>query len=107
MSAIAPMGSAPPELPADLASPEFRPGAPSAAQGATVPFGQLLSEGLSQVNHDLVTSQVEMQRLATGDIQNLHQVMIRLEESRISFQLMLQVRGRLLEAYQDVMRMQI
>jgi flagellar hook-basal body complex protein FliE len=48
-----------------------------------------------------------MQRLAAGEVQNLHQIMIRLEESKLSFQLMLQVRNRLLEAYQDVMKMQI
>jgi flagellar hook-basal body complex protein FliE len=33
--------------------------------------------------------------------------MIRLEETKLAFQLMVQVRNRLLEAYQDVMRMQI
>ena len=33
--------------------------------------------------------------------------MIRLEEAALSFQLMLQVRNRVLEAYQDVMRMQV
>jgi flagellar hook-basal body complex protein FliE len=48
-----------------------------------------------------------LQRLATGDVQNLHQVMIGLEESRLSFQLFMQVRNRMLEAYQDIMKMQI
>jgi flagellar hook-basal body complex protein FliE len=33
--------------------------------------------------------------------------MVNLEESRLSFQLMMQVRSRCCEAYQDVMRMQI
>jgi flagellar hook-basal body complex protein FliE len=42
-----------------------------------------------------------------GNVQNLHQVMIRLEESRLAFQLTMQVRNRLLESYQDVMRMQV
>ena len=65
------------------------------------------SDGLRQVSEQLQTSQVDLQRLASGDVGNLHQVMIRLEESRISFQLMLQVRNRLLESYQEVMRMQV
>jgi flagellar hook-basal body complex protein FliE len=38
---------------------------------------------------------------------NLHQVMLHLEESRIGLQLLLQVRNRVLEAYQDVMKMQV
>jgi len=75
------------------------------ASGAT--FGHLVSQGLQQVTNQLQTSQVDLQHLAAGDIDNLHQVMIRLEQSRLSFQLMVQVRNRLLESYQEVMRMQV
>jgi flagellar hook-basal body complex protein FliE len=67
----------------------------------------MVSSGLQNVNEQLFTSQTDLQRLALGDAQNLHQIMIRLEESRLSFQLMMQVRNRLLEAYQDVMKMPI
>lgn len=70
-------------------------------------FGQLVSDGLAQVNNQLIGSQVDLQKLAMGDAQNLHQIMINLEESRVSFQLMMQVRSRLLEAYQDIMKMPI
>lgn len=70
-------------------------------------FSNMVSQGLAQVNEQLQTSQADLQALATGDVQNLHQVMIRMEESRLSFQLMLQVRNRLLESYQDIMKMQI
>lgn len=72
-----------------------------------VDFGQLVSSGIAEVNQQLVASQVDLQRLATGDVQNLHQVMMGLEETRLSFQLLLQVRNRMLEAYQDVMKMQV
>lgn len=70
-------------------------------------FGQLVSQGLSQVNQQLLASQTDLQHLALGDAQNLHQIMINMEETRMSFQLMMQVRSRLLEAYQDLMKMQI
>jgi flagellar hook-basal body complex protein FliE len=70
-------------------------------------FGQLVSQGLQTVNQQLQASQVDLQRLASGEVENLHQVMLRLEQSRLSFQLMLQVRNRLLESYQEVMRMQV
>ena len=62
---------------------------------------------MQEVNTQLLASQVDLQRLATGDADNVHDIMVRLEESRIALQLMLQVRNRVLEAYQDVMRMQI
>ncbi|KHK58668.1 flagellar hook-basal body protein FliE [Ralstonia sp. A12] len=72
-----------------------------------VGFGDMVSQGLGEVNQQLLVSQTGLQQLATGNVQNLHQVMIGLEESRLSFQLLLQVRNRLLEAYQDVMKMQV
>ena len=70
-------------------------------------FLQRVSEGLQEVNQQLLTSQVDLQRLAVGDAENLHEIMIRLEEGRISLQLVMQVRNRVLEAYQEVMRMQV
>jgi flagellar hook-basal body complex protein FliE len=70
-------------------------------------FGDLIVQGLSQVNEQLMINQSDLQQLAVGDVQNLHQIMIRMEESRLSFQLLMQVRSRALEAYQDVMKMQV
>ena len=70
-------------------------------------FSDMVSHGIADVNSQLLTSQVDLQALATGDVQNLHQIMMRLEESRVSFQLLVQVRNRLLESYQEVMKMQI
>jgi flagellar hook-basal body complex protein FliE len=70
-------------------------------------FGTLVSEGLHRVDAQLHTSETDLQRLATGNVDNLHQIMIRLEETRLSFQLMMQVRNRVLDSYQEVMRMQV
>ncbi len=107
MTALPPVGALAPEqlsalFPTDLVAPGNVP--PTQTQGA---FGNMISHGLSQVNDQLLATQTDLQALATGDVQNVHQTMIRLEEARLSFQLMMQVRGRLLEAYQDVMKMQI
>jgi flagellar hook-basal body complex protein FliE len=78
-----------------------------AAPAAGSSFGHMVTDGLRNVSEQLQRSQADLQSLARGDADNLHQLMIRLEESRISFQLMLQVRNRLLESYQEVMRMQL
>ena len=107
MTAIEPIASAAAEqlaasLPA-LNAAGFR----AAHSPAENSFGQLMTHGLGRVNEQLLVSQTDLQALATGEVQNLHEVMIRLEESRIAFQLLMQVRGRLLEAYQDVMKMQV
>ena len=44
---------------------------------------------------------------AAGEVASLHEVMIHMEETKLSFQLLAQVRNRLLDAYQEVMRMQV
>lgn len=80
------------------------------AETATAPgtaFTQQVAQGLGQVNQQLLVAQAELQQLAVGGDVSLHQVMLHLEESRIALQLMLQVRNRVLEAYQDLMKMQI
>jgi flagellar hook-basal body complex protein FliE len=96
-------------LPMEKAAPLTQWSDPAIARAApnTIGFSELVSQGLEQVNRQLLTSQTDLQNLAAGNVQNLHQIMIRLEESKLSFQLMMQVRSRLLEAYQDVMKMQL
>jgi flagellar hook-basal body complex protein FliE len=110
MNGIAAAQAVAPEILDDL--PPLAQGLPHAApQVAGTPpassFGELFAQGLEDVNRSLLASQVDMQRLATGDAGNLHRVMIRLEESRVSFQVLLQARNHLLEAYEAVMKMQV
>ncbi|ATG19685.1 flagellar hook-basal body complex protein FliE [Ralstonia pickettii] len=92
---------------AEAASDVLPATAPMPVAAPAGQFGDMVNQGLAGVNQQLLVSQTDLQQLAAGDVQNLHQVMIRLEESRLSFQLLLQVRNRLLEAYQDVMKMQV
>ncbi|MGK5049013.1 flagellar hook-basal body complex protein FliE [Janthinobacterium sp. GB4P2] len=86
-----------PEAMATIATP------PSPAGG----FGHWFSTELQAVNTRLVNADHQIQQLAVGDVENLHEVMIHLEEAKLSFQLLAQVRNHLLEAYQEVMRMQV
>jgi flagellar hook-basal body complex protein FliE len=79
----------------------------AAAGPIAVPFAQLLGQGVEAVNQRLLASQSDLQGVALGEATNLHEVMVGLEESRIALQLMVQVRNRLLESYQEVMRMQV
>jgi flagellar hook-basal body complex protein FliE len=83
------------------------PGWTRAGAPGSTPFGALISSGLQQVNDNLLASEAGMRDLAAGGVENMHRSMIRLEEARLSFQLMVQVRNRLLESYQELMRMQV
>ena len=69
--------------------------------------GKFFSELVSKVNDIQVQSDKSVQGLASGENKNLHEVMISMEKASISFQFMSSVRNKALEAYQEVMRMQV
>lgn len=69
--------------------------------------GKFFSELVSKVNDMQVQSDKAIQGLASGENKNLHEVMIAVEKSSLSFQFMSQVRNKAIEAYQEVMRMQV
>lgn len=104
IAAIAALSQAPSAAPI---APVALPGAAPAGVDASGRFDQIVSDGLGKVNESLLAAQSGVQALAAGTAPDLHRVMIQMEESQLSFQLMLQVRNRLLEAYQDVMKMQV
>src|SRR5438034_1048669 len=74
-------------------------------QGAD--FEKVLDRELNALNAQLGSAEQSLTDLASGANGNLHRVMLDLEQARLSFQLAVQVRNKLLESYQDVMRMQI
>ena len=70
-------------------------------------FGETLSESIAQVNELQKAAETAAQDLAMGKSKDIAQTLIAIEKASISFQLMMQVRNRMLEAYQEVMRMQV
>ncbi len=76
------------------------------AQGAKS-FAQTLKDAVNNVNQLQVKSDVEMQRLATGQTKNIPEVMIASEKADIAFKLLMQVRNKIIDAYQEVMKMQV
>lgn len=75
----------------------------SPAEGA----GKFFSELVSKVNDLQTKSDASIQGLASGENKNLHEVMISMEKASVSFLFMSQVRNKAVEAYQEVMRMQV
>ena len=80
---------------------------PSQASGNSQGFAELLRDAVEAVNH----LQHEAGRLedavAKGENMNIHQAIIAGEKAGLSFRLMMQVRNKMLEAYEQVMRMQV
>jgi flagellar hook-basal body complex protein FliE len=69
--------------------------------------GKFFSELVSKVNDLQTKSDTSIQSLASGENKNLHEVMISMEKASVSFLFMTQVRNKAIEAYQEVMRMQV
>lgn len=70
-------------------------------------FADWMNGELTSLNDQILSSEVELRKLATGETSNLHHVMMELEKSKTSFQLTLQIRNKLLEGYRELMKMQI
>jgi flagellar hook-basal body complex protein FliE len=70
-------------------------------------FGDLLSEMVQKTDAGQKASAATTGALLSGQNVPLHQVMIASEEASVSFQLMLEVRNKLLDGYQELMRMQV
>ena len=80
--------------------------APLPGEG-TPKFSDTLSSMIEQVDASSKTAAQSVEDIVAGKEGNLHEVMASVEEASLSFQLMLEIRNKLLESYQELMRMQI
>ncbi len=70
-------------------------------------FGQVLADAINKVNElELAAEQGSMQ-LAAGEVTDLHQVMLAAEKAELALDLTLAMRNKVLEAYQEIMRMPV
>ena len=70
-------------------------------------FGMMLKNAMHEVNKLQQEADQSIQQLASGQGADVHQTMIAMEKAEISFQLMMQVRNKIIAAYEEIMRMQI
>jgi flagellar hook-basal body complex protein FliE len=70
-------------------------------------FVETLKAAVEDVNKTQLDADKAVERLQTGESKNLHEVMIAMEEADISLRLTVQMRNKALEAYQEIMRMQV
>jgi flagellar hook-basal body complex protein FliE len=90
-------------LPPDLTLGKLEPTTAAESSG----FAELLDAQVGEVNENLMAAEETLQDFAVGEERSIHHVLMSMEKAKLSFSLMVQVRNRVLEAYQDVMRMQI
>jgi flagellar hook-basal body complex protein FliE len=83
------------------------PGLSGQAQPVGESFGNMLGRLVEEVNAKQSAATDAVSALQSGQNVSLHQAVIAMEEANVSFQLMSEVRNKLLDSYQELMRMQI
>lgn len=73
----------------------------------TKDFGDMVKQALQNVNSDLVNSEKITGAYTVGENVELHQVVLATEKASLAFQLTLQIRNKVMESYQEIMRMQV
>ncbi len=70
-------------------------------------FGDTMSDFLNVVNQNSKESASQVAEVVKGNSDDIAQAMMTMEESKLSFQLMIEIRTKLLESYQEISRMQV
>lgn len=83
-------------------SPTLQPAAPAGGN-----FENTLGKMVAEVSAKQAAASDAVGGLMTGQNVPLHRAVIAMEEASVSFQLMVEVRNKLLESYQELMRMQV
>jgi flagellar hook-basal body complex protein FliE len=102
MDIVRPEGAPGIQGPAPLDLPGITP-----AQPAGDSFANVLGRMVEEVSGKQATAAQAVGALQGGQNVPLHEAVIAMEEANVSFQLMVEVRNKLLDAYQELMRMQI
>lgn len=93
---LIPIGSGTPERPVSIQ--------PS---GEAVSFKKVLGNIIKDVDELHKTAVKTTEKMITGELEDVHQVVVAMKEAQISFRLMMEVRNKMVEAYKEVMKMQV
>ena len=70
-------------------------------------FADTLAKSIAEVNHLQKEADHAIEQLASGESQNVHGAMLAVNKADTAFRMTMQVRNKIVEAYQEVMRMQV
>lgn len=70
-------------------------------------FGETLQRAITDVNTLQTEAGKAVDKMVTGEAVDLHEVMIAVEKARTSFDLLMEIRNKTMDAYREIMRMQV
>ena len=80
---------------------------PHAAGKKFPSFKKTLSNYMKEVNEMQTKADVSIEKMVAGEITDVHQVMNSVQEANLAFNMMMEIRNKVMEAYQEVMRMRV
>jgi flagellar hook-basal body complex protein FliE len=101
------------EKPLTARAAEIKPADPAVARPDANPpvegpsFADTLKESIAEINNLQLQADENMADLATGKNANVQETILAVEKADISFKLMMEVRNKIISAYQEVMRTQV
>lgn len=85
----------------------YNAGSAKAEEEPKQSFGNLLSQTIDMTNQTDAVDQMSTEALVTGDVDNLGQVMVDMQKAELALQMTVQIRNKVVDAYNEVMRMQL
>jgi len=80
----------------------------AAAAGASgAGFASALSEAIERVNGLQLASGAEIRRLLAGESEDVHRTMMAVQRAELAFEMLLEMRNKVVAAYQEIMRIQV
>jgi flagellar hook-basal body complex protein FliE len=76
-------------------------------QSTDTSFTQMLQNGLKELNQEQKDAYQAMQDIATGKVENLQEAVQKIESAELSLKLALEVKNKAINAYKEIMRMQV
>ncbi len=95
---VSPIGQIAPILKVDAAEKQGE---------GSVSFSELVNSALKKLNDAQVKADDLTLQLLTGEVEDIHQVTIAMQEAKLTMQLAVEVRNKVIEAYQEISRMQV
>lgn len=87
--------------------PKQAPKSPEKTGAGNEDFFSTLQGFMTDVNTLQKEAGESINRLVSGDVSNIQDVMVAVEKASVSFELMMEIRNKVIEAYQEVMRTQV
>ncbi|MBW3542164.1 MAG: flagellar hook-basal body complex protein FliE [Planctomycetes bacterium] len=101
--AVAPISEAPLAFPQALSSSA----AAAAAPREEPSFYEIVERFVGSVNQQQLNADTAVQQMIAGEAENIHDVMLALAKADLTFRMFLEVRNRAIDAYQEIMRLQL